>query len=285
MSDTEPLSSESIVLSLQQSAESLLKDSIQYTPSLIAIIAVFIFGWLLARFFRSAAQRLLQALNRILETGELADPRLSKGAIALLSEAVFWLSLFLPLTIAARIASLPIVTKWLDQIVSVLPNLFIGVLIFVAGYLLSLVVRDQVETSARAANSTQSTLIGRFTQGTIFLFAAIIGLDQLGIDVTFLVALFAVVLGAVFVGVSIAFGLGSQDYVSNLLGARSLRRHVNKGLILRVGDVEGSLLEVTKTQIALDTAEGKALVPARLAEKHGVLIRYVETLPQETGSE
>ncbi|MEO1253237.1 MAG: hypothetical protein AAFW81_12940, partial [Pseudomonadota bacterium] len=127
-------------------------------------------------------------------------------------------------------------------------------------------------SSARAAKAGQSALIGKFAQGGIFITALIIGLDQIGVDVTFLVALFAVSAGAIFVGFSIAFGLGARDYVSNLIGARTARQKIRPGTMLRVGDIEGEVLEITQTQIALDTADGRTLVPARITEESMIVI-------------
>lgn len=266
----------SIMTSLQESAAMALSSIVNYAPSLIAATLVLLLGWLLARLARTAAKRLLDGLNGFLERvfrhGAVPGPRLSTGATAILGEAAFWLVVFLSLTIAAKVAELPAISSWLDQVVNFLPNLLVGVTLIVAGYFVSVVIGDQVENAAREAQSSQSALVGKISQGIVFVVVAIIGLDQMGVDVTFLVAIFAVAVGAVFVGFSIAFGLGAREYVSNLIGARSIRHHLSAGLMVRIGETEGALLEITQTQIALDTEDGRALVPARLAEETGVLI-------------
>ncbi len=261
---------------LQRSLSETLTSIIDYAPSFLAALLVLFIGWLIARMVRSAARRLFGTINRLLDRffqkGRLSSARLPSGAAALLGEISFWVILFLAVTIAARIAGLPAVSTWLNQIVVFLPNLLIGALIIVVGYFVGLVAGEQVEQTATAANSTQSVLIGRLAGGAVFVTGTIIGLDQMGVNVTFLVALFAALVGAIFVGFSIAFGLGARDYVSNLIGARTARQKLDAGSLVRVGGTEGKILEITQTQIALDTEEGRVLVPARLTEETGVLI-------------
>lgn len=265
-----------IWVSIQETAVTTFQGFIVYLPSLVGAIAVLLFGWLLARLVRAASNRVLSGLNRILErnfqSGLLASVRLPMGASVILGEAVYWVVIFLTLTIAARIAQFPAISRWLNEVASFLPSILLGVATIVIGYIVSVVIGERVTEYARPAKSSQSALLGRLCQGIVFVIASIIGLDQIGLDVTFLVALSAVAVGSVLVGFSIAFGLGAREYVSNLIGARTVRHNLSTGLLVRVGETQGEVLEITQTQIALDTEEGRALVPARIAEERGVVI-------------
>lgn len=253
-----------------------LSDIAGYLPYLAGGLAILLAGWLIARIVRATARRMLGGVNRILDRtfrrGALSGARLSTTAISILSELLFWTVLLLSAAVAARLARLPAVSGWLDQIAAWMPGFLVGVVIIVVGYFISLVVGEQVATSARAAKAGQSALMGKLVQSGILIAAVIIGLDQIGVDVTFLVALFAVSVGAIFVGFSIAFGLGAREYVSNLIGARTARQYIKPGTMLRIGDVTGEVLEITATQIALDTAEGLTLVPARMTDESAIVI-------------
>ncbi|MEO1250748.1 MAG: hypothetical protein AAFW81_00200 [Pseudomonadota bacterium] len=246
-----------------------------YAPFLAGAAAILLAGWIVATLVRATARRTLGGVNRLFEgvfrRGALSRARLSKTAIAVLSEVLFWGVILLSAAIAARVAKLPAVSGWLNDLAGWLPNLLIGLVIIIAGYLVSVVAGEQAAATARLAKSGQSALVGRLVQSAIFITALIIGLDQLGVNVTFLVALFAVAAGAIFIGFSLAFGLGARDYVSNLIGARTAQRRIKPGARVRIGDYDGDVLEITPTQIALDTAEGRVLLPARLAEEHPVL--------------
>ena len=253
-----------------------LSDIAGYLPYLAGGLAILLAGWLIARIVRATARRMLGGVNRILgrtfRRGALSGARLSTTAISILSELLFWTVLLLSAAVAARLARLPAVSGWLDQIAAWMPGFLVGVVIIIVGYFISLVVGEQVTTSARAAKAGQSALMGKLVQSGILIAAVIIGLDQIGVDVTFLVALFAVSVGAIFVGFSIAFGFGAREYVSNLIGARTARQYIKPGTMLRIGDITGEVLEITATQIALDTAEGLTLVPARMTDESAIVI-------------
>lgn len=266
----------SVWISIQDALQTALQGFLGYLPSLAGALFILIFGWLIARITRTAAKRILGGLNRVLErtfqTGILASARLPLSASTIFGEVAFWIIVFVTLTISARIASLPTISQWLNNIVLFLPDVLLGVLTIALGYFISNVLGRQVTEAANIAKSPHSESFGRIAQGTVFIIAAIIGLDQIGVDVTFLVTVSAVAVGAILVGFSIAFGFGSQEYVSNLISARTVRQNLSPGLLVRIGETEGVVLEITQTHIAVDTENGRALIPAHKVDASGLVI-------------
>jgi hypothetical protein len=262
-----------------------LAAAIAMLPALAASILILITGWVLALILRVAMRRLANNANRLLDRafqrGALSNLRVSPGAAAVFGEIVFWIILFLTVAIAARVAGFAAVSGWLSQIATHLPNLIVGAAIIVVGYVVSVMVGEQVAAAARAARASQSALMGRLAQGAVFVTTLITGLAQIGVDVTFLIALFSVAIGAVCIGFSIAFGLGAREHVADLIGARAARRELRAGQTIEIGDTRGEVVEITSTHIALDTARGKALVPARLAAALGMLIVSARAAEEE----
>ncbi len=247
-----------------------------YFPSLLGAILLLLLGWIVARLARHWIKRLAGASNSFLErsfpSGILAQARISDLAGAVLGEIVFWIVLLISVTIAAGIAGLSAIAEWLDRITAHLPNLVAGITIIVIGYFLSVYVREQVAPREGSGARTQNRLIGRLVQGLVVSTALIVGLDQVGIDVALLVALFVVTVGAMLGGLAAAFALGARSHVSNLVGARSARRHLGAGVRVRIDDIEGEVLEITSTQVALTTEHGKVLLPGRFLDEKTVTI-------------
>jgi len=77
-----------------------------------------------------------------------------------------------------------------------------------------------------------------------------------------LVVLTAVILGALLGGGALAFSLGARQMVSNLLAAQQLRQHYQVGDHIRIGELDGTVLEITARSVILETEEGRAQVPA-----------------------
>ena len=247
-----------------------------FLPDLLAALLILVLGWAVARLARSGVQRLAMAsnhlLSRVFPRGVLAGTRISGGAATLLGELVFWIIVFITLTVAARVAGIPSIAGWLERITAHLPNLIAGAAIFVLGYFLSVYVREQIAPASAAVTSAPLRLLGRMAQAAVVTVALIVGLDQVGIDVAVLVGVAVAGAAALGLGLAVAFALGARHHVSNLIGARVARQQLSEGVRVRIGEVEGHLLEITATQIALDTDAGKALVPASCVDEGPVTI-------------
>jgi len=103
----------------------------------------------------------------------------------LIGNAVFWLTLFVVLTVAADVAEFDTLSEWLNSIVGFLPHLLGGGFIILVGYLISAAIRDLVSGALTSVGVSHGELIAAFAQWATFLTAIIVGIDQIGVDVTF----------------------------------------------------------------------------------------------------
>ena len=262
--------------SLRVSAADLLGTVVAYAPNLIGALLLLLFGWMLARLVRTGTGRLGDTINRLLDRlmriGSLTRFRLSPQALKLIGNVAFWLIILFFITAATKVAQLDAFSSWLDRIVAYLPTLLAGGLIILAGYLVSALVRDLLSATLGSAGLAQSELFATLAQGATFLTAVVIGIDQIGIDVTVLVTLIAIVVGAVFAGLSLAFGLGARDFVGNLIGAHYLQQHLQPGQTAGIGDIEGEVLELTPTSVVLATAKGRTMIPAKVFNEEATVL-------------
>lgn len=237
-------------------------------PDLLGALLLVLTGWLVARAARAAIRglgsRINRGLDRMLRAERAARLRLSPAMLRLIGTAVFWLILLLFLSFATGLAGMDGVTEWLRDVLRYLPTLLFGVLIIVAGHLIGLLVRDLLLEALATANVEQREVVARLAQTATFLTALIIGVHQVGVNVSFVTLVIAVALGSVLLAFSLAFGLGARGLVANLIGTHYLRRQLQPGVRVRVGEVEGEIIEITPTNVVLETDAGRAFVPARL---------------------
>jgi hypothetical protein len=253
-----------------------LRGFIGYLPDLLGAIVLLIVGWIVARILRALFVRLGSGLNRLLD--RVQQPagtrrvRLSQPVLTLIGNVVFWVAILIFAAMAARVGRLDAFTTWLDRIVAYLPTLVAGGLIALAGYLVSTLVRDVVSTAVASTGSQQSELFGFAAQSAVFLSAVVIGLDQIGIDVTFLITLLAIVVGGVLLGVVFAFGFGARAFVGNLIAAQQVHQIIEPGVVVQVGEEQGQVLEITTTTVILVTVKGRLIVPAKTFQEEMTLI-------------
>ena len=260
---------------------------VESAPSLLAALLIILLGWAVARLASRAARQLAALANRLLERyfrrGSAAAVRLSPAFITLVGELTFWLVLILAFILAAGVAGFGSIAQWLNTMVLHLPSLIVGATIVVVGFFLSVYLRELVTATGSRSGVETAGAIGRLTQGLVMTVAVIVGLDQAGVDVAMVMILFTIVGGGLMFALVLAFGLGARDYVRNLIGAREARRFFQPGVRLRVGEVEGEVLEISDTHVALDTASGRSLLPARLFQTTHVSI-VTPGLDKEPGS-
>jgi small-conductance mechanosensitive channel len=262
---------------LQLAMDELGRALVLRLPELLGAVALILVGWLVAGWLRKLTRalgaRLNRELDRVLRPDRAQRVRVSPALVRLFSNLVFWIVLLGFATAAAAIADFELLSGWLERVIAWLPHLLLGVLIIATGYLIAAIVRDLVLDALDSAGVEQRALIGRLAQVATFLAAIVIGIDQIGIDVSFVTTMIAVVLGVVLAGFSLAFGLGARQLVSDLIAADSLRRHFRVGHRARIGGVEGEILELSSTSVVIATAEGRAIVPAsRFAEETTVIL-------------
>jgi small-conductance mechanosensitive channel len=201
----------------------------------------------------------------------LATLRPSASA-KIFGSVVFWVVVLFFLTAATQVLGLNTFTTWLSRVVDYLPTVFVGVLIIIAGFLVSKLAREVAEAAAVSTGERQRALIGRVVQAGILVTAILVGAEQIGIKVTFLVILAAAV-GISLVGaVALALSIGSREYVANLIGAHYLRQRYSIGQQVLVAGCEGRILEMTETVVVLETANGRASVPAKVFNEQTIVL-------------
>lgn len=247
-----------------------------YLPSVLTVVVILITGWIIARLARRIVKKIGTASNqwlmRVFPSGIFSGARMSSLAVTLLSEIVFWATILITVTVAARFAELGSVSYWLDRITAQLPNLIAGISIVVVGYFLSVFAREQLPTGTSAKTTSISPAVGRITQAAVFSIALIIGLDQAGIDVALLIGLMVVITAGILTALAVAFASGARTHISNLIGVRAAHANLSTGMTIQVGEIQGEIIELTPTLIALDTDDGRVLVPGRLVDESVITI-------------
>ena len=259
---------------LMSGMAAIVDHVLSYLPNIIGAIALLILGWLLARLLRAVTWRTARLLDKLIS--RLVGPgaeRLHMGtASRMLGTIVFWIVLLFFATAATEVLGLAPFTEWLSRFVAYLPTLAAGVLIIVVGYAVARIVADLVRTTAPGFNPAQRAALAKVAQVTIIAATILVGADQIGIKITFLVVFTAAIAAAVVGGVAISVGLGARDYVANLIGAHYLREAVPIGQVLRVGEIEGRVVDVTATALILETSEGRVNLPARVYNEQAITV-------------
>lgn len=240
----------------------------QSAPALLGAGALLIVGWAFAWLLRRLTGRLVtSALARAERRRGLAMAMADSGAQVAIPEVVagfvFWLVLLFFGAAALEALGLDLVSSVVGRLAAYLPNVLGAAVVVIGGLIVGNLLQRVVGGAARSAGIVRGEAAGRLARGAVLLVAAVVALDQLGVDAQLLVVLLAVIAGASFAGAGLAFGLGAQSSVSNIIAGYYVAQTYRAGQRVRVGALEGRILQTTPTAVLLEGADGQILVPAR----------------------
>ena len=262
-------------------ATRMFQNFLEYLPQLAGAVATLVIGWIIARLLRGLTVKILGGFDRFSNffgIGKfVATGSANEATARTIGNVVFWVVILFFLTSATNLLGLTMFSGWLDRLVAHLPNILSGGLIIFAGIVFGNLANDAAQTAAQNMPPRPRVLLGRSAQVFTLATMVVIGVDQIGIDITLLITVMAVAIGAMLGGLAIAFSLGSRTFVSNLIGARYLSKDYRAGERIRIGETEGVILEISTVSVVLDTEEGRVTVPAKLFGEETCLLVQKET--------
>lgn len=268
--------SASIFQDLSAGFQGLVSQVIVYLPRVVAALLVLVVGWLLARLLSKllvrGIGRLDELWHRLIAKRGMAPVQSRHPPTRFVGELVFWLLMFIIVTLAGEILGLEIFATWLKDVFAYLLLAAAGLLIVLVGYVVSSLARDLILSATDSADMMHGELLARTAQFIILFIAVVLGIDQIGIDIFFLTVIAGVVLAGMLGGIALAFGLGARTHVSNIIAANQLRQIYQIGDRIRIADIEGRVLDILTSRVIVETEDGSVDVPAKLFDEEIVTI-------------
>jgi hypothetical protein len=232
---------------------------------LILLVGYFVSGWT-ANLVITLITRLERSINRLFNS-EIGIT-LSETGNTLLRRFVFYFCLLLALLLSLRVLGLSTMTTFLDRMLLYVPQLVMGFLILLLGYLLSVTARNFV---ARIVPPAQARSLPLLVQSMVLMIAVLTGLEQMQLDISFLTNLLILFIGLMLLGLALAFAIGARQLISNLLASRELSRYA-LGDRLSIDGVEGTICEIHQTGVVIQSKSGFVNLPAALFAQHQVTL-------------
>jgi hypothetical protein len=244
-----------------------LESIVTYLPIVLTAVVVLVIGWLIARVIRSLVRRALESMDwlfaRLAPRSAGRSEALARATSRAISTVVFWIVLLVFAASALRILGGSLFERWTENLLAYLPSAIGGIIIIVVGFTGGALVRHVLEQASVGLGVGQSSLLGRLAQAVIVISCVVIGIDQLGVNVAFLIQLTTVTAAAVFGGIALVFALGTRQHLANLIGAHYARKHYAPGDFVKIGAFQGRIVEIVDGCVFLETDAGDVSVPAQ----------------------
>jgi hypothetical protein len=227
-------------IDIANSLQTALTDLLTFLPKLIGFLIILLVGYVIARVVRAIIARILDRLHvdrRLHESpaGNYVE-RFSPGASPsrLVGAVAFWLIFIFALTAAIGALQIPAVTAFMNQVLAYLPNVIVAVLIFVIAAAVGGAVAGLAHRTM--GDTPTGDLVKTAAPALVLSVAFFMILTQLNIAPEIVQILFTAIVGALALGLALAFGLGGRNVAERLLEEAYQRGQEQRGQVRR--DIE-----------------------------------------------
>jgi hypothetical protein len=192
-------------------------------PKIIGFALILIAGWFIASLIERGLAAILRSIrfNHLAEKAGLADfvnkMGMNTDAAGMIGLVVKWFVRLIALVVAFDALGLPAVSEVLRQLLLWLPNVVVALVVLVIGGLAARALSNVVRGAANEAGLSNSNFLAKAAAVVVWAFALVVAVNQLGIATELVNTLFMAIVGALALGLGLAFGLGGRDTAGEIV--------------------------------------------------------------------
>jgi small-conductance mechanosensitive channel len=201
--------------------ENAFSSLVDFLPNLIGFLIILVVGYIVAKVVSSVVGKLLQkvGLDRRLHESDAHTyvdrvmPNASPSSA--IASVVFWLIFVFFLFSAIGALEVPALTGFMEAVLAYLPNVIVAILIFVVAALIAGAVAGGV--GKVMGDTPTGKIVATVVPALVMVIAMFMILEQLQIAPEIVRIAFAATMGALALGLALAFGLGGRQVAQRLL--------------------------------------------------------------------
>jgi hypothetical protein len=192
-------------------------------PRILGFIVVVAIGWFVSTILARAVTGLLRAIrfDELARKSGLADFLTKMGtgtdSAGVVAGLVKWLVRIVVLLVAFDVLGLPAVSDVMRQLLLWLPNLVVAIFVLFIGGIAARALGNIVRGATAESGFSNPETLANVVRTTVWAFAIVVAINQLGIATNLINTLFTGFVGALAVALGLAFGLGGRDLASRTL--------------------------------------------------------------------
>ena len=209
---------------LSESFQSLWLGVVSFIPNLIVAIIIFVIGWIISALLGRVVAQIIRSVgvDKVLRRTGI-EKTLNKAGFQLnsgkfIGTLVKWFVVIVFLVASFDVLGLVQVNLFLQQVVLLyLPRVIAAVLILLVAAVIAEAAESVVKGSAKMVDVKVSQFLGVMTRWSIWVFAVLMALYQIGVAAAFIQTIFTGLIVALSLAIGLAFGLGGKSAASDVI--------------------------------------------------------------------
>lgn len=224
-------------------------------PEFLSALLIVVIGYFIARGVAAAVHNLLgraQFNQRVhAGTGGSFIQRALPNPMGIIATITYWVIFLFAISIAVTVLGVPVFVDFVRAIYSYIPNVIAAFLIFLVAGTISGGVATLIANTM--GDTPTGKIVGTAAPVVIMGIASFMILEQLQIAPGIVMLTYGLIMGAVSLGLALAFGLGGREVAAKILNDLYEKGRANKGRV--ASDVkQGASRARAKAEDMLDQA-------------------------------
>ena len=192
-----------------------------FLPNLLGFLVLLLVGFVVAKVVQAVVRKVLEKLGvdqhlRSSDANKYVEKVLPGASPSNgISRIVFWFIFLFFLVAAIGALKIPAVTTFMNQVLAYLPNVIAAIIIFVVAALIAGAVAGAV--AKLMGDTPTGKIVATVVPALVMVIAMFMILNQLKIAEEIVSIAFAATMGALALGLALAFGLGGRPVAQRLL--------------------------------------------------------------------
>ena len=189
-------------------------------PALVGAALILAAGYFLARQVQHWVDETLKRIdfNRMAHAGGLDEAVVRTGSrldpVRAMAKLIFWLVMLVVILLASTALGLESINQMFGTMLSFIPTLIAGIVIVILGMIVGEFVRGLILASAGQVSGVPT--LAKLAKSAVVVISIFMALQQVGVAEDIVTSAFTLILGAVVLGVGLAFGLGNRELAGEI---------------------------------------------------------------------
>ena len=189
-------------------------------PALVGAALILAAGYFLALQVQHWVDETLKRIdfNRMAHAGGLDEAVVRTGSrldpVRAMAKLIFWLVMLVVILLASTALGLESINQMFGTMLSFIPTLIAGIVIVILGMIVGEFVRGLILASAGQVSGVPT--VAKLAKSAVVVISIFMALQQVGVAEDIVTSAFTLILGAVALGVGLAFGLGNRELAGEI---------------------------------------------------------------------
>ena len=254
---------------LKESLEVVWIEIATSVPKLLGAVAAIVIALLVIRLLVGILKKTLKVVkadkldDKLNQIELFGDKKININVIDILTKVLKWLLYVVLIFVITDILELTMVSNGLKGLLGYLPKLFTALAIFIIGLLFANFVKKSLQSFFESMDLSGSKMISQAVFMLLLVFISITALNQADVDTEIITQNITLILGGFILAFAIAFGLGAQKVVGDLLRTFYARKTYEVGAKIEFKGTFGEIESIDGITVKIKTKEGKLIVPIK----------------------